>query len=109
MTRKGVDPNGTEPLGLVIPDQRTVEKAGKPKPVPAAGYGSCPGCTKGRVAFVRQGAHLVWKIHNVITNGRSRPVCKASGQRVCETGEGTMPLHHSGITCVCGHIFKKER
>lgn len=47
----------------------------------------CPECQGTRpIGLLRQGTHLVWRIHDRLTVGGARIPCRASGVAVCETG-----------------------
>lgn len=97
-----------EPFDITIPAQRGGDERQKPKPVKTVGYGSCHGCMAPRIGLVRQGNHLVWKVHNVMMMGRGRPVCHDSGQYLCTTGEGTSPLNPESFAATCGGLHRKE-
>ena len=66
------------------------------RPVKAAGYGSCPGCTAGKVALESRGKHLVWRLHNLRTWSGAPMQCRTGGARLCDAPDAEMQ-----IKCLC--------
>jgi hypothetical protein len=69
---------------------------------PSVTFGSCPShASDGRqTGLVRQGDHLVWRLHDKVTLSGTRMHCSASGATLC-----TVPARElTGVTtptCTC--------
>ena len=82
-----VDPLGTEPMDITIPEQPATQASElrKSKYVKPSGYGTCPVCKNVKaIGFVRNGGHFYWKVHDRATQGRGRWQCSASGLALCQ-------------------------
>jgi hypothetical protein len=63
--------------------------------------GTCPVCLGSPVGQVRQGNHVVWRLHSYMMWGGTRMPCATSGVGVCVAPERN-PLHPSDPVR-CGH------
>lgn len=60
----------------------------------------CPGHHGDKkTGVMRQGAHLVWRIHDVMTFGGARIQCSASGATLCQTGLRRGEKRSRGLSC----------
>ena len=93
-----------EPL-LEVPAQRSDSEAKQSKKsAPSVARGKCPECAaKATIGIVRQGGHLVWRLHHKATYSGARMDCGASGVALCVA----QPVAIPGATtpeCGCGQV-----
>jgi hypothetical protein len=73
----------------------------RPKGLRSVAQGTCPICLVTSVGLVRQGNHVVWRLHSYMTWGGTRMPCPTSGVAVCVAPE-QKPLHPNEPVR-CGH------
>lgn len=58
----------------------------KPQRERSLAYGACPMCLAEKVGLVRSpdGAHLVWRMHNLTTFVGTKLPCSSTGQHLCQ-------------------------
>lgn len=68
------------------------------KPARSIAQARCPSCNRSTTSgekkltgLVRQGTHLVWREHDVVTWGGAKLPCPASGTAVCTNPAKSMP------------------
>lgn len=68
---------------------------------PSVRQGKCPECaTTGTTGIVRQGPHLVWRLHTRSTLSGARLDCRASGAPICQVAPKPLPSVTTP-TCIC--------
>lgn len=101
--RKGDDPYGTDLMFEVAKPVAMRGEGSRAKAPRSAEFAYCPSChptdRKGlkRTGLIRQGAHLVWRQHNLVTWSGGRRPCISSGVPVCQHP----PTHGIVINCTC--------
>lgn len=90
-----------EPLPVDwAPAEQVMVEESKRKTQPGVAWAPCPDCTHLGAALVRDGDHLVWRVHWVRTYGHADRQCRASGQRLCDAPARKVP-QAKNPTCPC--------
>jgi len=82
------------------PAEQAMRDEVKRKAQPGVAWQPCPDCTSLGAALVRDGDHLVWRVHFVKTYGNAQRQCRASGQRLCDAPHRKVPQGKT-LPCPC--------
>lgn len=73
-----------EPLFDVSPTQVATREGGPSKSIRSVTRGMCPQCAADRpTGIIRQGAHLVWRLHTRTLGSGARIECPGAGAAIC--------------------------
>ena len=108
MTPKYDPADDHEPLPFEIPASGGSTEGRRRTSVKSVEFGLCPGHVgdgTGRgTGLVRQGEHLVWRVHHIRTFGGATLDCPSSGQPVCTSPSKSAKR----VDCPCGGSSEQE-
>lgn len=103
MARRKFDDIPTE--SMFSDDEVAGLKEDKPKPERARtiASGRCPECSNMRLGVVRQGDHLLWRVHTYTTWSGAKLTCRASGVATCVAPERYSADYPYHVAVLCPH------